>query len=262
MHKSELSKGRFQQVSWVESTGSTNADLQVAALAEPSIPLVLFADEQTAGRGRLDRSWEQSRGGGLMVSFFVPWTDAPSSHLVPTSLAVAIALVIEQAERPVGLKWPNDVVVGQGAGPELRDKKLGGMLSSAVVADGRFLGVVAGLGCNVTWPPIDSTELPDAAALEHLDGPDLELSSLAAALVSRFDGELSALERLGSQRLLDRYRDRCVTLGQRVRVEVSGTVLEGTATDIDPSGALLLDVDGHQRRVDVGDVIHLRPTSR
>lgn len=262
MLRSELSAGRFQQVSWVETTGSTNADLVERAPAEPVRPLALFADEQTAGRGRLDRRWEQSRGGGLMVSFYVPWTNALLGHLVPTALAVATVVVIEGLERPVGLKWPNDVVVGEAAGPALSGKKLGGMLSAAVLVDRKFAGVVVGLGCNVTWPPADSAELPDAAALAHLDGPDIERTALAASLVARFDEELTALEASGSQRLLERYRDRCVTIGQRVKVEVAGMTIEGLATDIDPSGALLLEVDGRQRKVDVGDVIHLRPTSR
>ena len=267
MQRNELCTGRFQHVSWVETTGSTNVDLVAAAAAEPLVPLVLLADEQTAGRGRLDRSWEQARGGGLMVSFYVPWNDASTAHVVPTALGVAIAEAIAATGRVVGLKWPNDVVVGSRADAppsseevqQLDGRKLGGMLSVAVTTDDGFAGVVAGLGCNISWPPRDYVELPDAAALDHLPGDRIDRDALASDLIYRFDAELTAVHESGVHRLADRYRERCVTIGQDVRVDVGADVVEGKATDVDPTGALILDVDGRQHRVDVGDVTHLRP---
>ena len=286
MLRDDLRAGRFQHVSWVEQTGSTNADLAKTAVADPTVAKVLFADEQTAGRGRLDRSWEMAAGGGLMVSFFVPWSDAPTGHLVPIALGVAAAESIGATGRSVGLKWPNDIVatgedeivangerdivangerdiVANGereivANGETAGKKLGGMLSASVVIDGSTKGVVAGLGCNISWPPADYAELPDATSLNRLADAPVEPESLAADLIAGFDSELTGLQELGPEWLLSRYRTRCVTLGQHVRVEVAGEQIEGRATDIDPSGTLLVEVDGRQRKVAVGDVIHLR----
>lgn len=255
----QLAVGRFQDVSWVSQTGSTNADLLERSQADPDSALVLLCDEQTAGRGRLDRSWEMEPGGGLMISFFVPWSAKATAHMLPIALGVAISTAIEQSGRDASLKWPNDIVVGGG---DLEGKKLGGMLSSSVVVDSEFVGAVLGLGCNVSWPPLGFAELPDAAALHHLDGDPLDVASLARALISGFDQELDRLAVRGPQQLLDRYRDRCATLGQLVRVESAGEYLEGRATDIDESGALLVEVDHQQRRVDVGDVIHLRPQEK
>lgn len=257
MQRNDLIAGRFQHVSWVDQTGSTNADVAAMAVGEPSVARALFADEQTSGRGRLDRSWEQAKGSGLLVSFFIPWLDASTAHLVPTALGVAIAGAITDTGRSVGLKWPNDVVV-KAVGDPLDGKKLGGMLSSSVVTERGFCGVVAGLGCNVTWPPLKFPELPDATALDHLSGVPISRDALATDLIRRFDQELTASADRGADNLLDRYRGLCVTLGQAVRVEVGHETVEGVATDIDPSGALLLDVDGRQLRVDVGDVTHVR----
>lgn len=196
-----------------------------------------------------------------MVSFYVPWLDAPTAHLVPTALGVAIVDTIAQTNRSVGLKWPNDVVVATGDEPELVGRKLGGMLSSSVVLDGDFQGVVAGLGCNVTWPPPFFDQLPEAAALDHLSGKPVTPRQLALSLVPTFDRQLQRVQTLGAGQLLDAYRTRCVTLGQRVRVEVGESVVTGRATDIDPSGSLLVDVDGRQQRIAVGDVVHLRSSS-
>ena len=141
-----IGAGRFTQVAHVEQTGSTNVDLVEAAKADPHTPRVLIADEQLKGRGRRDRSWTMPAGGGLLISFFVPWADASTAHVVPTCLGLAAVSAAAQFERSVSLKWPNDLV-------DDADKKLGGMLSSAVGGGDSFEGVVAGLGCNISWPP-------------------------------------------------------------------------------------------------------------
>ncbi len=265
MDRNDLASGRFRYVSWVGRTGSTNADLVEAAHRDWQTPRVLIADEQTHGRGRLDRSWEMQSGGGLMVSFFVPWFDSSSIQLVPIALGLGIVDTIGETGRAVGLKWPNDVVVSDrdgdaAAGLKLSGKKLGGMLSTSVIVDNAVVGVVVGLGCNVSWPTTGTEGLPDAACLNDLVGNPVSVEQLAAELVTRFDAELEALTEFGTDRFLQRYRDRCLTINQDVRVDTGDGVIEGRCTDIDSTGALLLEVDGRQRRLSVGDIVHLRPT--
>ncbi len=259
MDRKDLASGRFEDVCWVVRTGSTNDDLAAESPAEPLRPRVLIADEQTAGRGRLDRRWEMEPGGGLMISFFVPWTSQESLHLVPIALGVAMVSAIEATGRPASLKWPNDIVVPSSWPGPLASKKLGGMLSSSVMSSGSLAGVVAGLGCNVNWPPVGFAELPDAVALAHLDGQPVTTNLLAGELIRQFDVELAGVASRGSGSLLERYRNRCDTIGQQVRVESAGKVIVGRATDIDPTGALLLEVAHRHKRIDVGDVVHLRP---
>ena len=121
----------------------------------------------------------------------------------------------------VGLKWPNDLLVGEA--------KLGGILSE-LVGD----AAVVGLGINLVWAPAG------AAALGPVDRDAL------------LDAYLAGLGTPGD--VLPRYRDRCTTLGRRVRAEVPGATIEGIATDVDEDGRLL--VEG--RAVAAGDVVHLR----
>ena len=201
-----------------------------------------------------------------MVSFFVPWSDTGTAHLIPIALGIAIVGAVEASGRSVGLKWPNDVVVRQSAPDDgelegaLVGKKVGGMLSSSVMTNNAFRGVVAGLGCNTSWPPPGFEELPDAAALDHLPGPAVDREALAFELIFAMDRAVNAIHDRGAAYVLDRYRNRCVTLGQTVSIQQGDEVIVGRATDIDASGALLVEVDGRQRRIDVGDVAHLRPT--
>ncbi len=248
--------GRFQLVSWVPVTESTNADMVRHAKDLPTDASVLFADEQTVGRGRRDRRWEMRPGGGLLVSFFVPWSPQSDAHVVPTALAVAAVEAIAQSGRAVALKWPNDIVT-----PD--DRKIGGMLSEAVSVDGSFVGVVVGLGCNVSWPDIEARrDLPEAANLDELGEGSVDRDALARRLIVAFDDELDTVRSSGVARLHDRYRTRCRTLGTMVRIDQGERVVTGEATDVSPDGALIVMVDGVQVRIDQGDVVHVRPTAR
>lgn len=245
--------GRFTDVMWVAETGSTNEDLTNQARETPTRALVRHTDLQTAGRGRRDRRWDMEPGGGLMISFYVPWTSTDTAHLVPTALGVAAIDAIAEMGRSIGLKWPNDLVTKTG-------EKLGGMLGNTVLTGTTMAGVVIGLGCNVSWPPEGQPGLEQATSLDRLGDNPVDRHEFAAALIQRFDQGLDDIVASGATALHDRYRNRCYTIGSRVRVEHSdGSFVSGIASDIDPSGALLLDVDGVQRRVDVGDVVHLRP---
>ena len=248
-----LAAGRFLDVVWVAETGSTNDDLTHQARDQLAVPRVRFTDLQTAGRGRRDRRWDMEPGGGLLISFYVPWTSTATAHLVPTALGVAAVDASADVGRSVGLKWPNDLVVASG-------QKLGGMLGNTVLDGTEVAGVVIGLGCNVSWPPSGQDGLESATSLDRLGEEPVDRWQLAQALISRFDDELTRIASDGPNALHERYRQRCFTIGSEVRIENNdGSFTDGVATDIDPSGALLFDVDGVQRRVDVGDVVHLRP---
>ena len=126
------------------------------------------------------------------------------------------------------LKWPNDVLVG--------DRKLAGILAERSAG-----AVVVGLGLNVRWAP------PGAARL----GPDVDPLDVLSAL-------LVAFERLPAD-VTARYRETLATLGRRVRIELVDGVIDGTATDVDPDGRLVVvDSCAITHRIAVGDVVHLR----
>lgn len=217
----------------VAETGSTNADLLAVCGPDGAADrTVLFADHQTAGRGRLDRTWTAPSGANLLVS--VLFRDVPDD---PGELTRRIGLAAVDAVQSLGgaaqLKWPNDVVLG--------DRKLGGILAQRAESG----AVVVGLGLNVGWSPEGAADLRDVA-------PDLDPAAVLRLLLSAFDA-LSA-------DVTDRYRAALTTLGRRVRIELPAGELVGVAIDVEPDGRLIvLDDCAITHRVAVGDVVHLRP---
>jgi BirA family transcriptional regulator, biotin operon repressor / biotin---[acetyl-CoA-carboxylase] ligase len=217
-------------------TGSTNADL-LAALDDGSASHrhVLVADHQTAGRGRLDRTWDAPPAANLLVS--LGFTHVPA---VAAALTQRVGLAVVDAVRActaasdvratgVALKWPNDVL--------LDGRKLAGILAQRSASTG---AVVVGVGLNIGWAPEGAARLGEAA--EPLD--------VLAAMLSAFDALPTDCT--------DRYRAELDTIGRDVRVELPGdAILVGRATGVDAVGRLIVDdPDGGERHLDVGDVIH------
>jgi BirA family biotin operon repressor/biotin-[acetyl-CoA-carboxylase] ligase len=165
---------------------------------------VVVADHQTAGRGRSSHRWEAQPGSALLVSFVLP----PNPLL---SLAAGVAAA-EACGRGVRLKWPNDLL--------LDGRKVGGILIEVSPA-----GAICGIGINLTSAPEGAAKLDESR--------DRLLERLRPAI-----------ERWGSApaaSVLARWRELSDTLGKRVRVELPDRVIEGTANDIDASGALVVD---------------------
>jgi BirA family biotin operon repressor/biotin-[acetyl-CoA-carboxylase] ligase len=226
-------------VHYVDETGSTNSDLLGMARTGAPTGTVLRAGHQTAGRGRLGRSWVAPPGAALLVSILLRPADGPS-FWDTAGVAVAAAAACRNlcAVQPL-LKWPNDLVVG--------DRKLAGILAEADAGTG---AVVVGMGLNVTMPP--TPELgARAVALSHLVAVPPRPAALLDALLAELEHVLAA----GPDVLRDRWTAWSATLGRRVRVEGAAGDIVGTAEELDPFGALL--VDG--RPVHAGDVVHLRP---
>lgn len=226
----------------VAETGSTNADLAAAAARGAPEGTVLVAESQTAGRGRLDRTWLAPPGAGLTFSVLVrPPVPAARWGWLPLLTGVALVVALrEQAAVQVGLKWPNDVLVN--------GRKLAGVLSEV-----HGEAVVLGVGLNVSTrreelpgPAATSLALEGAATT---DRPTL-LKAMLRALTRVYAGWLA-----DPAVLPPAYRSVCVTLGRPVLVELpGGQRLRGTADDVDDTGRLV--VDG--RALEVGDVVHVR----
>jgi BirA family transcriptional regulator, biotin operon repressor / biotin---[acetyl-CoA-carboxylase] ligase len=229
----------------VDETGSTNADL-IAAVATGAAAgrTVLVADHQTAGRGRLDRRWEAPPGANLLVSIVIapiPAVPAVATHRVGVAAVEAVRRFVDaDVAADVGLKWPNDVLVG--------DRKLAGILAQRVPDHD---AVVVGLGLNVGWAPDGAAAVaPLVAASEaHPIGP--------ARLLQALLEEIDALP----TDVASRYVESLVTIGRWVRVEMPGGAdpLYGRAVGIDEAGRLLVtDARGRAHALDVGDVVHVR----
>lgn len=252
---------RFTRVRYVDETGSTNRDLLAQAAEGAPEGLVLVADHQTAGRGRLDRSWTAPAGASLLVSVLLRPT-LPADDLFLVTLACAVAAIEATDEvagvRP-GLKWPNDLVVSDGSSDT---RKLAGILAESRVIDGRVDALVVGMGLNVNWP----AELPEqlaatAIAINHLIGVEVDREALLVAWLRRFDHHLSAVSDPGGRSgFLDTVRGLSATLGRSVRVELTDRSFDGMAIAITDRGHLLVDPGGGApiEEITVGDVIHAR----
>jgi BirA family biotin operon repressor/biotin-[acetyl-CoA-carboxylase] ligase len=250
--KRALAGSRFADVRWVESTGSTNADLMARARDGAPEGIVLVADHQTAGRGRQGRTWTAPPGASLLLSILLRPTSAAAQT---TTMAVAVAAseaVDELAGFQPRLKWPNDLVwPGDGSAS---DRKLAGVLAEADWGATDQVAVVVGIGINVVWPHDLPPDLADVAiAINHVASVEIDREELLIALLRRLDRWLYAPE------LLDRWRELSATLGRRVRILLATENLTGTAMDVDERGHLVVELPGGERRtVAVGDVVHLR----
>ena len=241
------------QIRWLDEVGSTNTTARDQARQGAAEGLVIVADHQTAGRGRLDRQWESPPGANLLASVLLrPECDAGDVHLCTGALALAAADACQEVAgvEPV-LKWPNDLLVG--------GRKLAGVLAEAEFSGGALVAVVAGIGLNVAWPGPDGaggTCLDDVGAAAQPVDRRVLLERLLDALAARRGSLDHASGRLA---LADEVRRRCATLGQAVRVVLPGEELTGLATAIDDAGQLVVETAAGPRRVTAGDVVHLRP---
>jgi BirA family biotin operon repressor/biotin-[acetyl-CoA-carboxylase] ligase len=241
----------WRDVTIVAETGSTNEDLLSAAQGGAAEGSVLVAETQTAGRGRLGRSWQSPPRSALLFSVLLRPAIPPARRgWVPLLAGVAVAAALgEVAAVDAQLKWPNDVQVG--------GEKLAGLL-----AEQSGSAIVAGTGLNVH---AGRGELPPGATSLALIGADSAgRAELLAGLLAEFerrylrwavghDGDPAA------SGLREDYLRLCATTGRQVRVSLpGGQELTGTASDVDEAGRLVVSSDGRVTAVSAGDVVHVR----
>jgi BirA family biotin operon repressor/biotin-[acetyl-CoA-carboxylase] ligase len=233
--------------------GSTN-DRARAVLAEAGDGVAVVADLQTTGRGRRGRTWESPPGANLMLSVGLrPRLAAATAGLLgmATALAVRDASADAVPRADLRVKWPNDVVAGDG-------RKVAGLLLETAVHGEALAEAIIGIGINVNWP---NAQMPAelqgrAIALCDLAGVRLDRVRLLRRVLDRLDAELTALEAGISP--LARLSDVSALDGRMVTVIVDGARLSGVAAGIAPDGQLLLDTDDGRRTLAVGEVMSVR----
>ncbi|MER5311536.1 biotin--[acetyl-CoA-carboxylase] ligase [Streptomyces sp. NPDC002773] len=251
-----LPDGPWTSLDVVPTTGSTNSDLAARADTLPE-GAILVAEEQTSGRGRLDRSWIAPARSGLFVSVLLK-PDVPVHRWgwLPLLTGVAAATGLAKAAGvDMSLKWPNDLLVSVGG----EERKTGGILAERAGED----AVVIGLGLNVTLRE-DELPVPGAGSLLLADAVSTDRDTLLRAVLRSFaqwygdwvradgDPEASGLQAA--------YAAGCATLGRRVRADLPGErMLEGEAVALDGDGRLVVATEGGgTEAVGAGDIVHLR----
>ena len=241
------------QVEVVEEAGSTNALVAERAKSGGPEGLVIVAEHQTAGRGRLDRTWETPARSALTFSVLLrPTAAAATWPWLPLLTGYEVSKALRAAGFDATVKWPNDVMLRRHDGAE---RKVAGILVERVETAGGPAAVV-GVGLNVG---MTADELPVAEATSLAiegEAPDrtellgLLLDTLWEGYVAWQEGGETATARLAAS-----YAAACSTIGRPVRVDLpTGEALTGTATGIDPAGRLLVDGTA----VSAGDVVHVR----
>lgn len=254
---------RFHDVRWFESIDSTNRYLLGEARKGAAEGVVAVADHQTAGRGRLGRTWEAPPGSNLLVSVLLR-PDLPDGSRHLASAVVALAAMDAASEvtgLSLGVKWPNDLL-----GPDGR--KVAGVLAEADLGKtgGQLLApIVVGIGINVRWPGAGDVLPADlagrATSLEQLRGAPVSRRLLLDGLLNALEPRVASLETVeGRSAQAADLRRRCTTLGAQVRVELADRTVEGTAEDVTDQGQLVVVTADGPLTVSAGDVVHLRPS--
>ncbi|WP_299952303.1 biotin--[acetyl-CoA-carboxylase] ligase [uncultured Modestobacter sp.] len=245
------SGGLWRRVEVVEAIGSTNADLVTRATAGEPEGLVLVAEHQVAGRGRLDRVWTSPPRAGLTVSVLLR-PDVPAARRAWLSLLTGVALaeaVSEVAGVRASLKWPNDLLAADGT-------KLAGIL-----AESAGTAVVVGVGLNVSTR---RDELPDTGtSLALAAGSPVDRATVLLAFLRAFQRRYqrwtTALGDPVSSGLAQDYLAWCSTVGATVTVTMpDGSVLEGVAEAVDWDGRLVVRTPAGLLELASGDVRHVR----
>jgi|WetSurMetagenome_2_1015567.scaffolds.fasta_scaffold00686_6 BirA family transcriptional regulator, biotin operon repressor / biotin---[acetyl-CoA-carboxylase] ligase len=234
-----------------ESVASTNSIAMDMAEHDCPEGAVLIADTQTAGKGRLGRSWLSPAAANLYMSMVVKPNMPPRDAAFLTLIAaVACASAIRNyCGVPVSIKWPNDLLVGK--------LKIVGILAEIRADMDRICHAVVGIGVNVN---LSYEEMPDgikkvATSVLIETGRRYSRTGLAAEIISGFDEWLRLFLLRGKKVVIDRWSELSSTLGSRVRIAVGDMIFEGTAKGIDSEGLLIVRlVDGSSRKFSAGDV--------
>jgi BirA family biotin operon repressor/biotin-[acetyl-CoA-carboxylase] ligase len=249
--------GLWQDIRVVAETGSTNADLLAEAASGAPEGVVLVAEAQSAGRGRMGRYWVSPPRAALTFSVLLRPARVPAANRswVPLLAGVALASSLRaDAQVDARLKWPNDLLAGGG--------KLAGILAEQVGQ-----AIVVGAGVNVSTSsdelPVPATASLAPTSLALLGAASLDRHRLLAGMLAEFErwyrawtGQLGDAAASG---LREDYRALCATLGKQVLISMpGGREVTGRASDVDASGRLVVHSASGLVAVSAGEVVHVR----
>ena len=232
---------QYWRVSVVDVTASTQTDLaSLARVGKAKAGDVIAANYQSAGRGRLSRTFEAPKNSALLFSFYIePKRSTEDWGWIALIAGASVAQALDEVKATV--KWPNDILVNE--------KKISGLIAE-IVGD----GVVIGIGINVG---MSSEELPvlTATSLAIEGVSDTNRNQILAKVLSQFESNFSTWDE-GDDSATQIYTSLSSTLGTKVQIHYPNEQIEkGLAVAISPRGELILDSGSH---VQAGDVVHLR----
>jgi len=232
---------QYWRVSVVELTASTQSDLVACVRAgDARAGDVVVAEFQSAGRGRLTRTFDAPKSSALLFSLYIePQRNRDDWGWIPLIAGVSVAQILSQFNAQV--KWPNDILIN--------NKKVAGLITE-VIGD----GVVIGIGINVAMQPSE-LPVPTATSIFIEGGQSLTRNQLLPDLLKIFETNFMNWD-CGSDEIKATYSQKSATIGRKVRVEYpDGQIESAIATTISARGELVLDTGAH---VQAADIVHLR----
>ena len=241
--------GRDIQV--FEETSSTNDVVEKLARDGVGEGVVVFAESQTKGRGRLGRKWLSPARKGLWFSVLLRPNLRPqaATQLMVAASASLARAIGEETGLAAEIKWPNDILI--------RGKKVAGILTELSAELDHVKYVILGIGVDVN---LNANDFPAelrkvATSLKIETGRNLNRAELAAAILRALDADYARIGRRQFSCIREEWQELCSTLGRSVNIRVGDRLLHGRAESLDEDGALLLRTEhGHLERVMAGDV--------
>lgn len=231
-----------------ETIDSTNTCARALAGCWADEGTLVFAERQTAGKGRLGRSWIANPYENLTFSLVLRPTLPPEAlNLLPLYAAVAVAEAIEhETGLTVECKWPNDLLIG--------GKKSAGILLEGSLKEGGLDYVVLGIGINVNQTSFPDDIAPRATSLRVQTGREIDRILLLRQILKTLEVHYAAIMKRGFHNLLPLWLSRTTMLNKEITVTQDGTVISGIVKGLSPEGALILEAGGVEKTLFAGDV--------
>lgn len=241
--------GRY--IEYKKSAASTNDIAKQYALSQSQLPMIIFAEKQTGGKGRMKRSWFSPRNAGIWFSVIFPPNHNPvvfGHYNFFMSLVLASAIEsITQCE--IELKWPNDILI--------KGKKVCGILSEVVTRKENSDIVITGAGLNVN---LEENEFPKelcdtATSLSIESGETINRTYLFIEILSTLNTIYDLWEQRGIEPIFHSWLQKCSTIGKSLTLNLGSRSIDGTAQHINLDGSLVLqDANGYNYTVYAGDL--------
>lgn len=237
-----------------ETIDSTNNCGKVLASIGATEGIVVIAEEQTAGKGRLGRTWQANPGENLTFSLLLrPLVSPDTLNLLPLYIAVTVAEAIERVSNlQVECKWPNDLLVN--------NKKIGGILIEGSVKENIVEHVVIGLGINVNQTQFSGGFKTQATSLRLESRQQIDRSKLFREIISSLETQYKNYAKTAFRSVVPLWEKRSTMQNKSILVSQSGNVFSGTVKGLSPEGGLILETNGSTRILFAGDVTILGDT--
>ena len=241
-----------REINVFNQTTSTNDVVEKMAVDGVAEGVVVFAESQTKGRGRLGRMWHSPTGKGLWFSILLrPTLHPPTAMQLTIAAATATRRAISRfTKTPAIIKWPNDII--------LNGKKVAGILNEISAEMDRIKYAILGIGINVNQ---ETEDLPDelrnvATSIKIQTGQTINRCELVASILAELDSEYNKIKEGKFNTIADEWMQFCETIGKQVTIRVGGRIIQGRAESVDADGCLLVrKTHGHLERIVGGDVI-------